>query len=169
MPACETEQQAAGAEAYRSARAHSTKPLQCAFCQAELGDSREVTSTGSFCSTRCRDSVLALAALHPSLLASYDFVTRRELLTDQLLHLWRRGRGPDPGLVLEAARRAGRGLPSDYFGPKAGKGSLHRKDQQAAASGERLSSDPSRRENPPRLALHVGSALSAKPPDARRP
>ena len=67
-------------------------------------------STSSFCSAYCRDCVLALAALHPSPLASSDFVARRALLTDRLLDLWRHGRGPDPTLVLRAAEVATNGL-----------------------------------------------------------
>jgi hypothetical protein len=63
-----------------------------------------------FCSTYCRDCVLALAALHPSPLASSDFVSKRALLTDRLLDLWRRGQGPDPALVLQAAEATGCGL-----------------------------------------------------------
>ena len=57
-------------------------------------------SASRFCSTRCRDCVLALEALNPSPLASYDFLTRRALLTDRLIHLWRSGMGPDPALVV---------------------------------------------------------------------
>ena len=45
------------------------------------------TSGSSSCSTYCRDSVLALAALHPSPLASSDFISTRALLTDRLLDL----------------------------------------------------------------------------------
>ena len=95
--------------------------LHCSFCQAEIGESRELTTPGSgkhghrtsassFCSTYCRDCVLALAALHPSPLASSEFVSTRTRLTDRLLDLWRRGQGPDPALVLQAARAAGCGL-----------------------------------------------------------
>jgi hypothetical protein len=95
--------------------------LRCSFCRAELGDSVELTiagkvgqgrSTGSFCSARCRNCVLALAALHPSPLAPDEFVSRRGVLTDRLLDLWRHGRGPDPALVLRAAERASCGLPN---------------------------------------------------------
>ena len=68
------------------------------------------SQTGQFCSARCRDCVLALAALHPSPLASSDFVDKRALVTDRLLDLWRHGQGPDPALVLAAARNASRGL-----------------------------------------------------------
>jgi hypothetical protein len=93
--------------------------LYCSFCRAELGDDLELTiggenaqrrPTGSFCSARCRDCVLALAALHPSPLAPEDFVSRRGVLTDRLLALWRQGRGPDPVLVLRAAEQASCGL-----------------------------------------------------------
>ena len=56
--------------------------------------------------------VLALAALHPSPLASSDFISKRALLTDRLLDLWRHGQGPDPTLVLQAARAASSGLAS---------------------------------------------------------
>lgn len=93
--------------------------LRCSFCRAELGEILDLTipdehgqrkSTGSFCSAHCRNCVLALEALHPSPLASHDFVTTRGLLTDRLLGLWRQGRGPDPTLVLQAAQRASRGL-----------------------------------------------------------
>jgi hypothetical protein len=108
---------AAGSVSHRSA-----KTSRCSFCRAELGESFELTipgtgkhgqraSTGSFCSTHCRNCVLALAALHPSPLASDDFISKRALLTDRLLDLWRQGQGPDPGLVLQAAERAGCGLP----------------------------------------------------------
>ena len=93
----------------------------CSFCRAELGQGLELTIPGSgvrgrngtvglFCSERCRDCVLALAALHPSPLASFEFTSKRALLTDRLLDLWRHGKGPDPSLVLEAARRASSGL-----------------------------------------------------------
>jgi hypothetical protein len=96
---------------------------RCSFCRAELGESFDVTipgsgrpgrraSTGCFCSSRCRNCVLALAALHPSPLASEDFLSTRTLLTDRLLDLWRRGLGPDPELVLQAAKRASCGLPT---------------------------------------------------------
>jgi hypothetical protein len=96
--------------------------LSCSFCQTELGDDIELTisrsgkhgqrTESSFCSTYCRDCVLALAALHPSPLASSDFISKRALVTDRLLDLWRHGRGPDPVLVLQAARVAGSGLAS---------------------------------------------------------
>jgi hypothetical protein len=109
---------AAAAGGLSSGRA---KTSRCSFCRAELGESFELTipgtgkhgqraSTGSFCSTHCRDCVLALAALHPSPLASDDFISKRGLLTDRLLDLWRQGQGPDPGIVLRAAERAGCGL-----------------------------------------------------------
>jgi len=99
----------------------SAKRLHCSFCQAELREGLELTISGSgahgrressssFCSTYCRDCVLALAALHPSPLASSAFVTRRTLLTDRLLDLWRRGQGPDPASVLRVAEVASRGL-----------------------------------------------------------
>jgi hypothetical protein len=101
----------------------SAKQSRCSSCRAELGESLELTipgsarhgqraSTGSFCSTHCRNCVLALAALHPSPLASDDFIVTRALLTDRLLDLWRHGRGPDPGLVLQAAERASCGFPA---------------------------------------------------------
>lgn len=96
---------------------------RCSFCRAELGESLELTipgsgkhgrraSTGCFCSTHCRNCVLALAALNPSPLASDDFISKRALVIDRLLDLWRQGQGPDPALVLEAAERAGCGLPT---------------------------------------------------------
>ena len=99
----------------------NAKQLRCSFCQAELGDNREPTTPGfsahvegtatsRFCSTYCRDCVLALGALHPSPLASSDFVSKRALLTDRLLDLWRRGQGPDPALVLQAAEATSCGL-----------------------------------------------------------
>lgn len=111
------------AAASASVSNRSAKPSRCSFCRAELGESLELTipgsgkrgqraSTGSFCSTHCRNCVLALAALHPSPLAPDDFVVTRGLLTDRLLDLWRQGRGPDPGLVLQAAERASRGFPT---------------------------------------------------------
>lgn len=101
----------------------SAKKSRCSFCQAELGESLELTipgfgkhgqraSTGCFCSTHCRNCVVALAALHPSPLASDDFISKRGLLTDRLLDLWRQGQGPDPGLVLQAAKSASCGLPT---------------------------------------------------------
>jgi hypothetical protein len=101
----------------------SAEKSRCSFCRAELGESLELTipgsgkhgrraSTGCFCSTHCRNCVLALAALHPSPLASDDFISKRALVTDRLLDLWRQGQGPDPGLVLQAAERAGCGLPT---------------------------------------------------------
>ena len=104
------------------ARSRDAKQLRCSFCQTELGEDIELTLPGSgkygqrtassFCSTRCRDCVLALAALNPSPLASSDFISKRALLTDRLLDLWRHGQGPDPALVLQAARVASSGLAS---------------------------------------------------------
>jgi hypothetical protein len=97
--------------------------LCCSFCRAELGDNVELTiagkdrqgrSSGSFCSAHCRNCVLALAALHPSPLAPDEFVSRRGVLTDRLLDLWRHGRGPNPELVLQAAERASCGLPTAH-------------------------------------------------------
>lgn len=99
----------------------SPKPSHCSFCRAELSEGIEVAMlgsrargqrapTGHFCSTRCHNCVLALAALHPSPLASGEFIATRGRLTDRLLDLWRDGHGPDPGLVLEAARHASCGL-----------------------------------------------------------
>jgi hypothetical protein len=103
------------------ARNGNAGQLRCSFCQAEIGEDLELTTPGSgkhghrtsassFCSTYCRDAVLALAALHPSPLASSEFVATRALLTDRLLDLWRHGQGPDPALVLQAAEAAGCGL-----------------------------------------------------------
>ena len=99
----------------------TAEQLRCSFCRAELGGGPilttpgsglpgQRTSTSSFCSTYCRDSVLALAALHPSPLASSDFIAKRALLTDRLLQLWRNGQGPDPAHVLQAAQTASTGL-----------------------------------------------------------
>ena len=101
--------------------AGSPKQVRCSFCQSEFDENVELTplrsaahrgraSTSSFCSTYCRDCVLALAALHPSPLASSDFISTRTLLIDRLLDLWRQGQGPDPALVLQAAETASRGL-----------------------------------------------------------
>ena len=102
----------------RSGRASG---LRCSFCQAPLGQENETMEAGTrahgqrmsasrFCSTRCRDCVLALEALNPSPLASDDFILRRGLITDRLIDLWRSGKGPDPTLVLRAARSASSGL-----------------------------------------------------------
>jgi hypothetical protein len=102
-------------------RSGNAEGLRCSFCQAEIGENLELTTPGagkhghrtpasSFCSAFCRDCVLALAALHPSPLASSEFVSKRTLLTDRLLDLWRHGQGPDPALVLRAAEAAGCGL-----------------------------------------------------------
>jgi len=99
----------------------SAKDSRCSFCRAELTERLELSipgsgtygqraSVGCFCSTHCRNCVLALAALHPSPLASDDFISARALLTDRLLDLWRQGHGPDPELVLRAANHAGCGL-----------------------------------------------------------
>jgi hypothetical protein len=89
--------------------------LRCSFCTSEVEDSaavrirtpgghrRELTA---FCSLRCRDCVLALGALNPSVFSSAGFLERRTLLTDRLIRLWRNGEGPDPALVLMAAERA---------------------------------------------------------------
>ena len=68
-----------------------------AFTTPRAGVPGQRTSGSSYCSTVCRDSVLALAALHPSPLASSDFISTRALLTDRLLDLWRPGQGPGPG------------------------------------------------------------------------
>jgi hypothetical protein len=93
--------------------------LRCSFCRVELREERLPMSVAGrghwraasrFCSTRCLNCVLALEALNPSPLASHDFISRRELLTDRLIDLWRHGQGPDPALVLEAARSAGSGF-----------------------------------------------------------
>ncbi len=101
--------------------AEGLKQVRCSFCQTAFDEDLELTplgsaahrrrvSTSSFCSTYCRDCVLALAALHPSPLASGDFISKRALLIDRLLDLWRQGQGPDPALVLQAAETASRGL-----------------------------------------------------------
>jgi hypothetical protein len=110
-----------GATPSPPSRASNANGLRCSFCQAALGAENEPMSAGAgahgrrmsasrFCSTRCRDCVLALEALNPSPLASYDFITRRALLTDRLIDLWRSGQGPDPTLVLRAARASNSGL-----------------------------------------------------------
>ena len=60
-----------------SASSPSAKQSRCSFCRAELDQSLKLTipgsrlsgqrgPTGLFCSTHCRNCVLALAALHPS-------------------------------------------------------------------------------------------------------
>jgi hypothetical protein len=97
------------------ARVPSIVSLRCSFCTTEVDDAaavqirtpgghmRELTA---FCSARCRDCVLALGALNPSVLANAGFLEQRALLTDGLLQLWRDGKGPDPALVLVAAQRA---------------------------------------------------------------
>jgi len=97
----------------RAARRASPKApkLSCSFCKADLDHRAEPTLAGnsvegSYCSAYCRNCVLALAALHPPVLAPYEFVSRRGVLTDQLLDLWRHGQGPDPSLVLQAAERS---------------------------------------------------------------
>ena len=102
-------------------RSGKANRLRCSFCQAELDEETEPLdaatgqrgrriSASRFCSARCRDCVLALEALNPSPLASYDFILRRGLLTDRLIELWRSGQGPDPTLVLRAARNSSSGL-----------------------------------------------------------
>ena len=101
--------------------AKTSKQVRCSFCETEFDEDLELTplrsdvhrrrtATSSFCSAYCRDCVLALAALHPSPLASSGFISRRALLTDRLLDLWRQGTGPDPALVLRAAEAASNGL-----------------------------------------------------------
>jgi len=107
-----------------AASTRQSKHQCCSFCRAQLDDASVVITAASrahnrrsvastFCSTYCRDCVLALAALHPSPLASSDFVSTRTLLTDRLLDLWRNGSGPDPALVLAAALNASCGLAAD--------------------------------------------------------
>ncbi len=101
--------------------AEAPKQVRCSFCQSEFDEDLELApllsaahrrraSDSTFCSTYCRDCVLALAALHPSPLASGDFTSKRALLVDRLLELWRQGQGPDPALVLQAAETASSGL-----------------------------------------------------------
>jgi hypothetical protein len=101
--------------------AEAPNQVRCSFCQSEFDENLELApplsdvhrrraSASSFCSAYCRDCVLALAALHPSPLAPGDFISKRALLVDRLLDLWRQGKGPDPALVLRAAEDAGRGL-----------------------------------------------------------
>jgi len=101
--------------------ANTSKQVRCSFCESAFDEDLELTplrsdvhrrrtATSSFCSAYCRDCVLALAALHPSPLASSEFISRRALLTDRLLDLWRQGTGPDPALVLQAAEAASNGL-----------------------------------------------------------
>jgi hypothetical protein len=105
--------------ATRARRVRNAGPrgLHCSFCRTPIDAERHLTlpesragggrsSTGCYCSSRCRSCVQALAALHPSPLAPSDFVEQRLLLTDRLLDLWRLGKGPDPVLVLEAAETA---------------------------------------------------------------
>jgi hypothetical protein len=92
--------------------------LRCSFCQAGLDPDHEPLCAGTgahgsasrFCSTRCRDCVLALEALNPSPLASSDFIATRARLIDRLIELWRSGDGPDPTLVLRAARASRSGV-----------------------------------------------------------
>ena len=105
----------------RAARRRTPKDpkLSCSFCKADLDHRAEPTLAGngvegSYCSAYCRNCVLALAALHPSALAPYEFVFRRGVLTDQLLDLWRHGQGPDPSLVLLAAERS---RPTEWHAP----------------------------------------------------
>jgi hypothetical protein len=103
--------------------------LECSLCRVELGVGSTLAGEngeGTFCSEHCRNCVLALAALHPSVLASHEFVSRRGLLIDQLLNLWRHGRGPDPRLVLEAAQRASRGMAAPRTPASAGGGASER-------------------------------------------
>lgn len=101
-------------------RAGKRERYRCSFCQADLhtldltipdyAAHGERAPNGRFCSRRCRDCVLALAALHPSPLAPHAFIEQRARLTDQLLGLWRQNKGPDPALVLQAAQKASHGL-----------------------------------------------------------
>ncbi len=111
------------APASGSAGKRGANSSRCSFCRAAIGEGVALTisasskhgqrgSTGCFCSVRCRNCVLALAALHPSSLATADFISTRALLTDRLLDLWRQGPGPDPELVLQAAERASCGFPT---------------------------------------------------------
>jgi hypothetical protein len=101
----------------------SAGTLRCAFCQADVrgdaaltsGKSRRGEHESTFCSPRCRDCVHALAGLHPSPLASPEFIATRGLLTDRLLDLWRQGLGPEPAVVVRAAEAASCGL--DYQTP----------------------------------------------------
>jgi hypothetical protein len=139
-------------------RAVATPPkapkLRCSFCRAELGDTVELTigskespsrSSGSFCSAHCRNCVLALAALHPSPIAPEEFVSRRGVLTDRLLDLWRHGRGPDPVLVLRAAERASCGLQdADSVAPteKPSSVALHGPAMRETASWARSTPSP---------------------------
>lgn len=105
------------------ARSAAAGTLRCSFCQAELrkdaaltsGESRRREHESTFCSPRCRDCVRALASLHPSPLASPEFIATRALLTDRLLDLWRQGLGPEPAVVVRAAEAASSGL--DYQTP----------------------------------------------------
>jgi hypothetical protein len=98
-------------------RARAARASSCTFCGVAVDPDLALTlpdavargwrqSPGSFCSSRCVYCVLALAALHPSVLEEPDFLERRGLLTDSLLLLWRSGKGPDPARVLQAAERA---------------------------------------------------------------
>lgn len=118
--ASQSEEQAVGLGGETGRVAFRGKPslLRCSFCQVELREERipmsarprHWRSASRFCSARCLNCVLALEALNPSPLASDDFISARELLIDRLIDLWRHGQGPDPTLVLEAARTAGSGL-----------------------------------------------------------
>ena len=106
------------------ARGGTAQSMRCSFCQSELREDAPPTpgepsrrAQGSiFCSPRCRDCVRALAALHPSPLATPAFIATRGLLTDRLLDLWREGLGPEPAVVLRAAEAASCGL--DYQAPR---------------------------------------------------
>jgi hypothetical protein len=98
-------------------RSRTPRTMRCSFCQTELREDFAPTSgelrraqASSFCSPFCRDCVRALATLHPSPLASPEFIATRGLLTDRLLDLWRQGLGPDPAAVLRAAEAASCGL-----------------------------------------------------------
>jgi hypothetical protein len=128
VSASQPEEQAAelGGETRSVAIRGRANVLRCSFCQVELREEsipmsarrRHWRSASRFCSTRCLNCVLALEALNPSPLASDDFISGRELLTDRLIELWRHDQGPDPALVLEAARNAGDGFNTRDGRPK---------------------------------------------------
>jgi hypothetical protein len=102
------------------AKSGTRKTYSCNFCQAPVGHDAAVKraptpcrgygrdSADYFCSDRCLHCVRALEALHPSPLAPHEFRLARGVLTDQLLALWRSGKGPDPEIVFQAAERAAR-------------------------------------------------------------
>jgi hypothetical protein len=122
--ASETAPVAAKRGGYRKGTANH---VRCGVCTREVVEEglhlqRFELVVGSFCSPVCLAAFEALVALDRwagdlDRHGRGDEAEAREALADQLLVLWRRGKGPDPTLVTEAVKLAQARAGTDGQGP----------------------------------------------------